>query len=265
MKKYSKYGFLAAIVLLFGIVYIVFFRLNNQEKPDNTFMNTEQNGIGTEANIPRIPKLEEGVNVYELENEVFAALGKESVMISTDRSSGSGILWEIQQDELFIITTAHLTENFETGEAELWNSEKLFFAEEDVIKTEENDIAGIRISIEKEIYKELSEAGYKGTAGYTRSLTDVLEIGEKMWVIDSVYGAASGISTAQVASVEIYLEDYGVEMLLLYGEGENGMSGCPVYDENGYLAGMLSGMSEDMSTLAAVPTKAIMKFLETLN
>ena len=205
----------------------------------------------------RIPKLEEGVDVYALENEIFNMLGPDNVAITTDRSSGSGILWKYDGVQVFVVTARHMMTDFEMGEIEVWSGEKLAFTKEDVRFSTEIDVAVIRITCNEEL--KLAKGG---AAAYV--VENAPEIGDTMWVLDSVYGAASGIGTCQVSAVDIYLEDYGTEMLLLYGTGRTGMSGCPIYNEEGRLVAVMSGMSEDGSTLAAIPVGKIMKFLETL-
>ena len=247
MQKYKYIIGIMAIVLLGAAVVI--------------FMNTRDR-VSTETNHAdelgsRIAKLEEGVNVHELENEIFAVLGPESVAVTTNRSSGSGILWRYDGKQMFVITNNHLMQEFEQGEVELWTGEKVAFSKGDVYASMEEDLAVIKIFCEEKLKLDKG-----GAANYL--VEKVPGIGATLWVIDSVYGAASGIGTCSVASSELFLEDYGAEMLLLYGEGKHGMSGSPMYDECGKLVAMMSGMSEDGTTMAAVSAGKIMKFLETL-
>lgn len=238
MQKY-KYKILAGIIvgcLCLAIGYGINIRNRSEE-------------------VARIPQLKEGTDVYALENEIFDILGPENVAVFTDRSSGSGILWQYDGTKLIVVTAGHLMTDFETGELELWSGEKVTFSAENVSTSSEMDVAVINVVSEE------SQVTI-GAAPYLAEKSP--EIGDTMWLLDSVYGAASGISTGQVSAVEIYLEDYGTEMLLLSGTGKTGMSGCPVYNAEGRLAAMMSGMSEDGTILAAVPIGKIMKFLETL-
>ena len=239
MQKY-KYiiGAIAMAVFIGGIAVGI---LNREDKTQKA----------------RIPKLEEGVNVHQLENEIFAVLGPESVAVTTNRSSGSGILWQYDGKQMLVVTTNHLMQEFEHGEVELWTGEKVAFSKADVYPSKEEDLAVIKIFCEEKL--KLDKGGVAN-----HLVEKVPEIGATLWVIDSVYGAASGIGTCSVASSELFLEDYSTEMLLLYGEGKNGMSGSPMYDECGKMVAMMSGMSEDGTTMAAVSAGKIMKFLETL-
>lgn len=247
MQKYKYVIGIVAIVLL-GVAAVVF--MNNRDG-----ISAEKNHAGEVGS--RIPKLAEGVNVHELENEIFAVLGPESVAVTTNRSSGSGILWGYDGKKIIVITTKHLMQEFESGELELWTGEKVTFSKENMYASKELDLSAIILSCKEKLkLDEVKVANHL--------VEKVPEIGATLWVIDSVYGAASGIGTCSVASSELFLEDYGAEMLLLYGEGKNGMSGSPMYDEYGKLVAMMSGMSEDGTTMAAVSVGKIMKFLETL-
>lgn len=219
---------------------------------------TSSSSIKTEVLEPRIPHLEEGVEVYALENEIFGILGPESVSVKTNRSSGSGILWQYDGEELVVITAGHLLRDVEEGKLELWSGETLSFFAEEIFYSEEADVAVICIDYGEDL--KMAKGGAKAYA-----VESPPKIGDELWIIDSVYGAASDIGSCRVSAVDIFLDDYGAEMLLLYGAGKAGMSGCPIYDKDGGLVAMMSGMSEDGTTLAAVPAEKIMKFLETLD
>lgn len=220
------------------------------------------------SNKPRIPKLQTGTEVYALEEEVRNILGQECVAIATDRSSGSGILWSYDGEELLVVTAAHLMTDFETGELELWSGEKLTFSEKDVQLYTEYDLAFITLDdleawqqgqneTEASISVETLRQEKGGAENHISQKQP--QIGDSMWVVDSVYGSASGINTFHVYSVDLYLDDYGTEMLLLSGSGIAGMSGCPIYDMEGKLVAMMSGMSEDGTILAAVPVAQIVQ------
>lgn len=202
-------------------------------------------------NKPRISRQEIGTDIYVLEEEVRNTLGKECVSISTDRSSGSGILWSYNGKELLVLTAGHMMINFNSGELELWSGEKLEFSVKDVQVFPENDTAWIRLTTQDELKL------VRGGAGANISKLQP-EIGDMVWIVDSVYGPASGIQRSQVYAVDYYLNDYGMEMILLSCDGAEGMSGCPVYDEDGRLLAVMSGMSEDSSILAAVPVENLL-------
>ena len=259
MQRYKKIIGIILVVIL-GIAAIVFMNSANDIENDTETEELQSEKTHSEESMQeaRIPELEEGVDVHRLENEIFAVLGPESVAVTTNWSSGSGILWQYNDKELVVITTKHLMEQAESGELELWTGEKIAFSKENIYTSGEEDLAVLKVSCEKKLKLEKG-----GVSNYL--VEEVPEIGSLLWVIDSVYGAGSGIQTCSVASEEIFLEDYGTEMLLLYGEGKSGMSGSPVYDVNGRLVAMTSGMSEDGTTLTAISADKIMVFLESFH
>lgn len=249
MQKYKHIQIVVLVIFIFIMLFMFYKK--------NILSDTGVNENDMSLQLQRIPKLEEGVNVHELENEIFNILGPENVAISTDRSSASGILWSYDGKEIIVVTTKHFMQNFEQGEIEFWTGEKVSFDGTQVKTMDVSDVAIIHIACEKKL---------KQTKGGVKSwiVEETPELGNSVWIIDSVYGAASGISSSMVASSPIFLEDYGTEMLLLFGEGKEGMSGSPVYDENGKLVAMMSGMSDDGTMMAAVPMEEIRKIFEIL-
>ena len=238
--------------LLFIMMALMVFTGCGSKRGEDMEHDRQDYSINTD--LPRIPKLEVGVDVYALENEILGALGPEGVAVKTEQNNGSGILWKYDGKELTIITAGHLLEGAKEGELELWSGETLRFFKEEIVFSEKDDMAMITIEITEPLKLE------KGGAGW-HAVQELPEIGAELWVIDSVYGAASGIGKCQMAAIDIFLEDYGSEMLLLYGAGKAGMSGCPIYDENGSLVAMMSGMTEDGTTLAAVSAEKMIDLI----
>ena len=199
----------------------------------------------------RIPQKEIGMDMYALEAEVREILGQECVAVSTDTSSGSGFLWLSEDDkELWVITSGHLLNGSQNGEVEFWSGQKAEFSVKDVEVYPEIDTAVIHMAALKKNVK---------TVLYEPNLQ--MQIGDSVWLLDSMYGPGSDIQSGMVYGVNLYLEDYGREMLLLSGNGAAGMSGCPIYDENGRVVAMMSGINEDGTILAAGPMDAIVKYL----
>lgn len=207
------------------------------------------------TNRARIPQKQIGMDEYALEAEIREILGRECVAISTDKGSGSGFLWRSEKKELWIVTAGHLVAESQHGEAELWSGQKVTFSAKDVQVHPEMDVAVINVDISK-----------KKTIDAVRYEADLkMQVGDMVWLLDSIYGPASEIHGNTVYSVDYYLEDYGMEMLLLSGQGMAGMSGCPVYDVEGRIVAMMSGMNEEATILAAVPMMRIVEYLEQIN
>lgn len=201
-----------------------------------------------------LPQKQVGMDMYALEEKVREFLGPECVSISTDKGSGSGFLWLSDEKKLWAITAGHLVKECQQGEIEFWSGQKVTFYAKDIQAHPESDVAVIRLTGVKT--KNI------GAVWYEQDIK--VQIGDDVWVLDSIYGPASEIQCCTVYGIDYYLEDYGMEMLLLSGQGKAGMSGCPVYDKEGRIVAMMSGMNEDATILAAVPIKYIVEFLKKM-
>ena len=209
-------------------------------------------GVLGVKDISRIPQKEIGTDMYALEAEVREILGQECVAVSTDTGIGSGFLWLNEDKELWVVTAGHLVSGSQNGELELWSGQKAEFSAKDVEVYPEIDLAVIKTDALKK--KNVKAVFYEPDLQ--------MQVGDTVWLLDSIYGPASGIQSGAVYGVKVYLENYAKEMLLLSGKGTAGMSGCPIYDENGRIVAMMSGMNEDGTILAAVPFEDMVKYLE---
>lgn len=199
------------------------------------------------------PLLQVGTDVYALENEILNITVYENVAVTTDTYSGSGFVWMEDESGLVIVTAAHVLADRNGGTVEMVSLSQgwvdVAFSGEDVVTADGYDLAFIHLSAdiaETLLYIPLSS--YTGADAQT---------GDDLWIVDSIYGSGTGIESATVANPLIYFEDYGVELLYIYGQGKEGMSGSPVYSTEGLLVGMVCGMSEDGTELAAVPVQVI--------
>lgn len=201
-----------------------------------------------------LPQKQAGADMYALEAEVREILGPQCVAVSTDKGSGSGFVWLSDEKELWVVTAGHLLKECRQGELELWSGRKITFSTKDVQVHSEMDVAVIQINKAK--------TNGLDKVWYEQNLQ--VKVGADMWLLDSIYGPASGIHSCTVYGIDYYLEDYGTEMLLLSGQGMAGMSGCPIYDVEGRIVAMMSGMNEEATILAAVPMKYVVEFLEQI-
>lgn len=248
LRKRRKQNIVLPVLLLLGVVLLAGCIL---------YPKDQSAAAAGQSDPARIPRLEPGTEVYSMQDEILSVLGAEAAYISTDRSSGSGIVWSYDGDSLYVVTAGHLMQDFTSGTLELWSGDILNFTPEDVHADADSDIAVICLEGQKDL--EL------GKADMTRYLAEeVPESGTDLWIIDSAYGPACDISACFIEITEYYLDDFGQSMLILQGAGRAGMSGCGVYDTSGRLVAMMSGMSEDQTTLAAVPFPEIVNFFETL-
>ncbi len=199
------------------------------------------------------PLMEIGTDVYALEDAILEITIYENVAVTTETYSGSGFVWLKDEDGLWIATTAHVLADGTGGTVEMasvslsWTD--VAFTQDNVVTADGYDLAFIHLSAET-----AETLLYIPLFSYT---AEDAQTGDDLWIVDSIYGSGTGIGDATVANPLIYFEDYDAELVYIYGEGKEGMSGSPVYNETGLLIGMVCGMSEDGTELAAVPVQVI--------
>ncbi|MCD7806821.1 MAG: serine protease, partial [Lachnospiraceae bacterium] len=206
------------------------------------------------------PLLEVGTDIYQLENEILTITIYENVAVTTDTYSGSGFVWMEDESGIWIATAAHVLADKNGGTVEMASASlgwtDVAFSEEDVVRVDDYDLALIYLPMDA-----VETLLYIPLCSYTASDA---QTGDALWIVDSVYGSGTGIEQATIANPLIYFEDYGAELLYIYGEGKAGMSGSPVYSARGQLLGMICGMSEDGTELAAVPVQVLEEWTSSL-
>ncbi len=199
------------------------------------------------------PQIEIGTDVYALEDEILEITIYENVAVTTKSYSGSGFVWKEDESGIWIATTAHVLADETGGTVEMasvslsWTD--VAFSQEDVMTVDGYDLAFIHLAAET-----VEALLYIPLSSYT---AEDMQTGDALWIVDSIYGSGTGISDATVANPLIYFEDYDADLVYIYGTGKEGMSDSPVYDADGMLVGMICGMSEDGTELAAVPVQVL--------
>ncbi len=265
MKKtiQKKTKFIPAILLFLCVALAVtaavtVFRNRNASAQEEAAEETGADTASDQSEKPALtreefPQLQIGTDVYALENEILNITIYENVAVTTDTYSGSGFVWKEDADGLVIVTAAHVLADGNGGTVEMVSLSEgwvdVAFEGENVVTADSYDLTFIHLSADiAETLLYVPLGSYTGTDPQT---------GDDLWIVDSIYGSGTGIEQATVANPLIYFEDYGVELLYIYGQGKEGMSGSPVYSAEGLLLGMVCGMSEDGTELAAVPVQVI--------
>ncbi len=261
MNQKKRFYFAAGILLLLcaalSVMAAVTVVLRQDDSEQETAIEENNTDAAQEAKdeLTRdtFPLLEIGTDVYALEDDILEITIYENVAVTTDTYSGSGFVWKEDEDGLWIATAAHVLADETGGTVEMasvsfaWTD--VAFLKEDVVTVDGYDLAFIHLSAET-----AQALLYIPLSSYTAEDT---QTGDDLWIVDSIYGSGTGICNATVANPLIYFEDYEAELVYIYGEGKEGMSGSPVYDAKGLLVGMVCGMSEDGTELAAVPVQVL--------
>lgn len=186
-----------------------------------------------------------------LEIEIGAASGKER------SASGTGVVYGISDDEIWVITAAHLLEKKADGD--------LVY-----IKMGETQIECLRWFSAKERDLAFLCFAIKDVTGNTtfcpvetdKKAYDAMEAGEVVY--------AKGYCQGEIVQYQgtlcdkwIYTEDFAQYLLLAECEVRHGMSGGGLYDASGRFIGMVCGGNED-GELVAVPLNAIQAEFEII-
>ena len=173
---------------------------------------------------------------YGSEEELVLSLMPCTVMVTAGENHASGVILEISDDEVTLITAGHLMEGYDQGIITFTTGNAGFG---DVKYISDNpDICimtfGTRY-IDDSLLSELK------AAKHSQDKYDELAKDDPVYLVGSAISTGSNAVSGRVAAKDFYVEDFDARMLYLYTDVMAGMSGCGVYDENGYLVGTLAG------------------------
>ena len=235
-----------------------------KERPIETVESTEElsseeyNGETQEsiAAAPNLPAMEaltwenkEDTNLAGLLQENGASM---MVQLEAGGHIGSGVLLTVEEEQLIIITAAHVLENAQDY------VRVTFFDDYGIVSRDyelfpENDIGIVRLDW-NDIPAENGKNYCHALVSYERY--DRLEAGDTCIAMGSLTGVAEEAYEGTVQDPMVLIEDYKQYMILVQCEGKPGMSGGGLFDEEGYLIGILSGVNE-AGQVACIPLHTI--------
>lgn len=171
--------------------------------------------------------------------------------IETPYLSGQGVLYSCKGEKAYILTAGHMMLGMNIGA----ECDVTFGASGDTKTTtlmylsESADIAILQAA--KDDFKGAKQAAFEV------SRYDALKEGDTVRFLCYEEGADVSVTEGTVTDTWIYLDDFGINMMLVEAETHSGMSGCGVYDAEGYLVGILCGSSEDGTEAAILPLSII--------
>lgn len=165
--------------------------------------------------------------------------------------TGSGVIWEIGEDDLWIVTAGHVTD---TADADAGRRILVNFGEETVEDCQHHgfcpgtDLAFLRIAREdvtESLWSRL-RAAETDKASY-----DALKAADEVRALGFNEGRLLNCR-GELAESWIYVEDFAQHMMLAQCVIYPGMSGGGLFDGDGRLIGIVCGGNEQ-GELAAVP------------
>lgn len=179
------------------------------------------------------------------------------VRLAAGEVSGSGVLWKVRGEELWIATAAHVVSQG-MGEVEVTFVDGFHMTVERMDVDTDTDIALLAVNLREMDAEHLEEYC---VAGVDEASAASLQTGDDIIVMASGKGVASEAYEGKVVNPWIYVEDFRQDMLLVRADAEPGMSGGGIFDSRGHLLGILCGGDEN-GELAAVPVSVVNAFWE---
>lgn len=229
----------------------------------------------------------ETFRVTNPENENLAGLLQEKaggamVQISTDKVTGSGCIWSMNEEKTVIVTAGHVLEGAEEVQLTFIDGTDVNSAEEDV----KSAAGGIKSVVENAksaagenawqwkvaeycdlgwiiLSTELISPDTRAACCYVatdKEIFDAMKAEDIILVMGSLRGTAESAYEGKLIDPWIYMEDYAQYMMLgvdWQGIDQPGMSGSGVFNSQGYLIGVLSG-ADEKGNLAIVPLSLIL-------
>lgn len=193
-----------------------------------------------------------GILIWQRNADTERNEGNSCVLkIETPYLSGQGVLYSCEGENAYILTAGHMMLGMNIGT----ECDVTFGVSGDTKKatllylSENADIAILQAA--KDDFKRAKPAAFEV------SRYDALKEGDTVRFLCYEEGMDVEATEGTVTDIWIYLDDFGINMMLVEAETHSGMSGCGVYDAEGYLVGILCGSSEDGTEAAILPISII--------
>lgn len=171
-----------------------------------------------------------------------------TVVVQTPYYTGQGNVYKSDEEEVYIVTAAHILEGLHEYDAcnVLISGEYEMQAEVRYL-SETADVAFLVINL-KPNGKPDAERIHFLEIKKNRTHFDNLKEGSPIYAY-SCDGTSNTKINGNLTSPWIYLEDFDIEMMLAMLPTRQGMSGCGIYDEEGFFVGILCGSNEEEAAI----------------
>lgn len=181
------------------------------------------------------------------------------VSVTAEDTSGSGILYETDENCLYVLTAAHvLSGSKEDGSVVVRFYDGWEISCGNIRFSQTSDLALIEIAAD-----QVPKRQRYSCASWDKESFDGLQTGAECTAVGSVKDSGCVRYEGRILDPWIYMEDYNQYMIWADAHVQPGMSGGGLLDGEGRLLGILSGGSED-GELAAVPLSLVLQFMTDL-
>jgi hypothetical protein len=176
------------------------------------------------------------------------------VRIQMGNAYGSGLVWQLTDDEIVIATNAHVLAYWDDTDSFVWFLQG-YSADAAVLGTSgQYDVGFLSVSRDQFTYEELETLHYVSA---DEAVYDGLQPGEPLFCVGA--GHETGdleFHEGTVGDTWKYIDSFGNDMLYGHGFAKAGMSGGGTFDGYGHLIGMICGGTQQNET-ASVPLPSI--------
>lgn len=217
-----------AVAVMFLLAWLVWCKVKNSSKPEEKIITEE---------------------------EFVLSLRPENVMVSVGKEQGSGVIIDITDEKVTIVTAGHLMLGYEQGIITFPTGNAGFANVEYVSENPDLCVMSFLTEyIDSSLLKELRAA--KNDISHYEGLEEE----QTLFLLGSAMAVGSNAVKGKVAAKDFYVDDFDARMIYIYADVMAGMSGCGIYDEEGYLVGILAGGSESGEAVA-VPLSQIYEII----
>lgn len=173
---------------------------------------------------------------------------------------GSGVIWDIENNHVYVMANKHVLEKSNIGYAAFYNGMNAA----GIVKTisAQCDIGILDVDIstwsnyEKEKIKRVN---------ISDECLGNLEEGTNIFILGSADGVASNVSSGRIADPWFYYEYMDATYIYVYCKAKPGMSGGGCFDTHGHLLGIISGGNEETEETLCIPTQILKEFSAQAN
>ncbi len=223
--------------------------LRNPQATNQAFGEDDMDDGGTEEKWRSAPLVEvENPEEENLADWMQQNASGTMVQISTGKITGSGVLWQVSGEMLYIVTARHVVEN---GSEPI----EVCFVDGTTAVVTESWLSGnvdlAFLVVDSSVFRGEQIEQYC-LVNTDKESFDELEGGDGIILMASASGVGMDAYEGNLVDSWIYLEDFGQYMMHIHVYAYEGMSGGGVFDQKGYFIGTFCGESGDTDG-AAVP------------
>lgn len=186
------------------------------------------------------------------EEEVIDFMRRATVQIHVGERSGSGVILEINDERVTLVTCFHLMQGYDQGIISFCSGQ-VGFANV-VHMTSAPDLCFLtfdRSDLDESVLSEIR------AANPSEEDYETLQLESQVYLCGSAISSGSNLTLCKVVDKSFYEPEFDSKVLYLYGDAMPGMSGCGAYTKDGKLVGILAGGSDTSECVCVSLTDVI--------